>query len=253
LQIGDRDRFWAWGTRHDTGSTSGGHYAVSTRSHHLHGCSGRLFHGQSVFLGQCISAIGRRVGKAYGHRTRKMKQPLGPDRTALGRDEMKDECSRQDGGDCVRLHYRERTKPTPTLDGNKGSWNKAIKVVRMRPRPPMSRHWTDDESRELAVLWPTHSVAEIARLLRRSGNSVIFRARRLSLERKHVPRSAPVKPDPQDFDAVKRDYCQNHGIDMVALIARLAKDDRLAAALFRLAQATTLARTSKAGKSRGRP
>jgi hypothetical protein len=59
-----------------------------------------------------------------------------------------------------------------------------------------------------------------------------------------------VKPDPQDFDAGKRDYCQNHGIDMVALIARLANDDQLAAALFRLGQATTLARKSKAVNSR---
>jgi hypothetical protein len=199
LQIGDRDRFWAWGTRHDTGSTSGGHYAVSTRSHHLHGCSGRLFHGQSVFLGQCISAIGRRVGKAYGNRTRKMKQPLGPDRTALGRDEMKDERSRQN---CTLAPISPKTAvialhiasgPNLRHAGRKQGFMELelIESSRDATEATMSRHWTDDESRELAILWQTHSVAQIAKLLRRSGNSAIFRARRLSLERKHVPRQRP--------------------------------------------------------------
>jgi hypothetical protein len=49
-----------------------------------------------------------------------------------------------------------------------------------------------------------------------------------------------IKPDLQDFDAVKMDYCRKHQIDIAQLNARLASDNRLAAELFRLAQAATL-------------
>jgi hypothetical protein len=52
------------------------------------------------------------------------------------------------------------------------------------------------------------------------------------------PRSiSPVKPDPRDFDEVKRDYCRKHRITIAELGARFKRDDQLAAALYRQAQA----------------
>ena len=47
----------------------------------------------------------------------------------------------------------------------------------------------------------------------------------------------PIRPDLQDFDEVKRDYCRQHHIDIAKLNARLETDDRLAAELYQLAQA----------------
>ena len=61
------------------------------------------------------------------------------------------------------------------------------------------------------------------------------------LEDKKVLRTRSIKPDPQDFDEVKRNYCRKHHITIAELCARLERDDQLAAELYRLAQAVKLA------------
>jgi hypothetical protein len=52
----------------------------------------------------------------------------------------------------------------------------------------MSR-WTDEELRELAALWPTHSVSELVRLLHRPRWAIRSKAKRLRLDglRPHNP------------------------------------------------------------------
>jgi phage terminase Nu1 subunit (DNA packaging protein) len=47
----------------------------------------------------------------------------------------------------------------------------------------------------------------------------------------------PLKPDKQDFDAVKMDYCREHQITVAELSARFEQNDQLVAELYRLAQA----------------
>src|SRR4051812_13004493 len=74
----------------------------------------------------------------------------------------------------------------------------------MRPRP-MSRHWTDDESREHCANPLGRGYCEAATPIWEFSN---FQGQAAVAGKKHVPRSAPVKPDPQDFDAVKRDYAR---------------------------------------------
>ena len=61
------------------------------------------------------------------------------------------------------------------------------------------------------------------------------------MEDKKVLRGPSIKPDPQDFDEVKRDYCRKHNITIAELCARFEGDDQLAAELYRLAQAAKLA------------
>ena len=45
----------------------------------------------------------------------------------------------------------------------------------------MSR-WTDDELRDLITLWPTHSVSQIAKRLRRQRSEIRSKAKRLRLD-----------------------------------------------------------------------
>ena len=47
----------------------------------------------------------------------------------------------------------------------------------------------------------------------------------------------PLKPDKQDFEAVKTDYCRQHQITVAELSARFEQNDQLVAELYRLAQA----------------
>ena len=83
--------------------------------------------------------------------------------------------------------------------------------------------------------------------LHRSRGAVRARARRLCreglLESKNATRRGQsIKPDPQDFDEVKTDYCRKHHITIAELGARFERDDRLAAELYRLALAAKLTR-----------
>jgi hypothetical protein len=47
----------------------------------------------------------------------------------------------------------------------------------------------------------------------------------------------PLKPDKQDFEAVKTDYCRQHQITVAELSARFEQNDQLVAQLYWLAQA----------------
>ena len=115
------------------------------------------------------------------------------------------------------------------------------------------RFWTDDEVSTLVSMWPEASIMHIAITLHRSPGSITDKAKQLRQMgllkgmkgwRKKIDEGRStirsIKPDLQDFDAVKMDYCRKHQIDIAQLNARLASDNRLAAELFRLAQAATL-------------
>ena len=110
------------------------------------------------------------------------------------------------------------------------------------------RFWTEQEVTILLNMWPTASRLQIANTLHRSPQSVGDKAKWLRdkglLEGTKNRRNAKqsVKPDQQDFDAVKMDYCRNHHIDITQLNASFASDNRLAAELYRLAQAAKIIR-----------
>jgi hypothetical protein len=101
--------------------------------------------------------------------------------------------------------------------------------------------WTDEEILALVRLWPTQSTMQIANTLHRSHSAIRRKATELRseglLESKNAPRVRSIKPDPRDFDDVKRDYCRKLRIDIAELDARLERDDQLAAKLYRQAQA----------------
>ena len=107
--------------------------------------------------------------------------------------------------------------------------------------------WTDEEISTLIRLWPTHSAMQIAITLQRSYSAIRSRAKLLCresvLKSKSTTRRGPsIKPDPQDFDEVKMDYCRKHRITVAELSARFKHDERLAAELYRLALAAKLTR-----------
>ena len=94
-------------------------------------------------------------------------------------------------------------------------------------------YWTDEELCELIDLWPTHSVAQIAKHLHRSPSATRERARQLlrdgvlegTMASHNIlvgtgSMTRPIRPDLQDFDEVKRDYCRQHHIDIAQLNAR---------------------------------
>ena len=122
-------------------------------------------------------------------------------------------------------------------------------------------YWTDEELCELIDLWPTHSVAQIAKRLHRSPSATRERARQLLRDGVLEGTTAshnilvgtgsmtrPIRPDLQDFDEVKRDYWRQHHIDIAKLNARLETDDRLAAELYQLAQAAKFNRQAVGGE-----
>ena len=121
-------------------------------------------------------------------------------------------------------------------------------------------YWTDEELCQLIDLWPTHSVAQIAKRLHRSPSATRERARQLLrdgvLEGTMASHNIlvgtgsmirPIRPDLQDFDEVKRDYCRQHHIDIAQLNARFESDHRLAAELYRLAQTAKFNRLAVGG------
>ena len=111
--------------------------------------------------------------------------------------------------------------------------------------------WTDEEISTLVSMWPTHTVRQIANTLHRSRAVITERVKRLRerglLKAKNPPRCRSIKPDPQDFNKAKRDYCWKHGIKLVELCARLEGNDQLTAELYALAQAAKLARLRPRG------
>ena len=107
--------------------------------------------------------------------------------------------------------------------------------------------WSDEEISTLIRLWPTHSAKQIANTLHRSYSAIRSRAKQLCKEgvlesKNDTRRGQSIKPDPQDFDEVKTDYCRKHHITMAELSARFERDDKLAASLYRLALAAKLTR-----------
>ena len=114
--------------------------------------------------------------------------------------------------------------------------------------------WTDEEISTLITLWPTQSVMQIANTLRRSRSAIRSKARRSCkkglLEGKNALRGQSIKPDAQDFDEVKTDYCRTHHITIAQLCARLEGSNQLPAELYRLALAAKLSTLrSRAGAS----
>jgi hypothetical protein len=59
--------------------------------------------------------------------------------------------------------------------------------------------------------------------------------------------TSPIRPDLQDFDEVKRDYCRKHHITIAELCARFESDDQFVAELYRRAQAAKLTRLAVGG------
>ena len=110
------------------------------------------------------------------------------------------------------------------------------------------RFWTEQEVTTLLSMWPTASYLQIGNALHRSRHSVCDKAKWLRdkglLEGTKNRRNAEqsVKPDQQDFDAVKMDYCRKHHIDIAQLNARFTSDNQLAAELYRLAQVAKIMR-----------
>ena len=112
--------------------------------------------------------------------------------------------------------------------------------------------WTEEETRTLVNMWPKATATQIAKVLRRSRQSVANKAgwmcRQGLLEMKGEPkrRSKPPRliPDKQDFEAAKMDYCRQHQITVAELSARFEENDQLVANLYRLAQAAKCARLS---------
>jgi hypothetical protein len=108
--------------------------------------------------------------------------------------------------------------------------------------------WTDEETSTLVRMWPKAMPTQIANSLHRSHMSIVNKAtwlrRKGLLEMKRVQPSTvkkwrsktPLKPDNQDFDAVKMDYCRQHQITVAELSARFEQNDQLVAEFYRLAQ-----------------
>src|SRR6187402_1039911 len=116
-------------------------------------------------------------------------------------------------------------------------------------------YWTDEELCELIDLWPTHSVAQIAKRLHRSPSATRERARQLlrdgvlegTMASHNIlvgtrSMTTPIRPDLQDFNEVKGDYCRKHHITIAELGERFESDEQFAAELYRLAQAAKQAR-----------
>ena len=108
------------------------------------------------------------------------------------------------------------------------------------------RRWTDEEISTLVSMWPTSTTAQIAMRLQRPCGAIREKAKRLCkkglLDGKNAPRCQSIKPDPQDFDEVKSNYCRKHHVTIAELCARFERDNQLASELYRLALAAKLTR-----------
>ena len=98
------------------------------------------------------------------------------------------------------------------------------------------RAWTKEEISTLIGMWPKASVMQIANTLHRSPGSIRDKAQRLrdkGVLEANVPQSGSIKPDRQDFDEVKMNYCRKNHITTAELYSRFESDDQLAAELYR--------------------
>ena len=68
------------------------------------------------------------------------------------------------------------------------------------------------------------------------------------LEDKDISRGRPIKPDQQDFDEAKRNYCRKDDMTIAQLCAKFESDNRLAAQLYRLAQTAKFNRLAVGGE-----
>ena len=108
------------------------------------------------------------------------------------------------------------------------------------------RRWTDEEISTLVSMWPHEHNRTNCHAAAAPVRSHPRKAKRLCkkglLDGKNVPRCQSIKPDPQDFDEVKSDYCRKHHITIAELCARFERDNQLASELYRLALAAKLTR-----------
>jgi hypothetical protein len=109
--------------------------------------------------------------------------------------------------------------------------------------------WTKEETNTLVSMWPSASLIQIANALHRThtairGRVAYLRKKGLLLKAKRMPRNPSIKPDPQDLDKAKRDYCHKQNISLAKLGVRLERKGKLVAELYRLAQAAKLTRLS---------
>jgi hypothetical protein len=108
------------------------------------------------------------------------------------------------------------------------------------------RRWTDEDISTLVSMWPTSTTAQIAMRLQRPCGAIREKAKRLCkkglLDGKNAPRCQSIKPDPQDFDEVKSNYCRKNHVTIAELCARFERDNQLASELYRLALAAKLTR-----------
>ena len=122
-----------------------------------------------------------------------------------------------------------------------------------RGRSEVGRPWTDKEISTLVSTWPNASTKQIAVRLHRPWGSVHVKAKQLLemglLEAKDTQRRS-IKPDLQDFNEAKMDYCRKHNITIAQLCARLEDDDQLMTELYRLALAANLIRLHPTGQNR---
>jgi hypothetical protein len=107
--------------------------------------------------------------------------------------------------------------------------------------------WTDEEISTLISMWPNASVMQIAARLDRSRRGIgekvkSLRKKGFLLDFKKPPRNPSIKPDPRDFDKVKRDYRRKHHISIAQLSVRLERNGQLATELYRQALAAKLTR-----------
>ena len=119
------------------------------------------------------------------------------------------------------------------------------------PRPKC-REWTDEETNTLVAMWPNASAMQIANTLNRTDaatrtKACELREKGLALKAKTSPRNPSIKPDLQDFDAVRGDYCRKHNITVAQFRARFERDAKLAAELFRLARKQKVDRQKRLG------
>ena len=119
-----------------------------------------------------------------------------------------------------------------------------------RPKP---RKWTDEDIDTPVAMWPTVPVTQIANTLNRTDaatrtKACELREKGLALKAKTSPRNPSIKPDLQDFDAVRGDYCRKHNITAAQFHARFEGDAKLAAELFRLARKQKVDRQKRLGR-----
>ena len=94
---------------------------------------------------------------------------------------------------------------------------------------------------------------QIANTLHRSPGSIRDKAQRLRDKGvlKAIPQSGSIKPDRQDFDEVKMNYCRKNHITTAELYSRFESDDQLAAELYRRGSSGQADKVGAQGRMKG--